>query len=46
MIINIKKTLIAFGVLSIALSFIFAVQDAPSDENLEKKLLMITMSMH
>ena len=39
MIINIKKTLIAFGVLSIALSFIFAVQDAPSDENLEKKII-------
>jgi membrane-bound lytic murein transglycosylase D len=39
MIININKTLIAFGVLSIALSFIFAVQDAPSDENLEKKII-------
>ncbi|MDA7557909.1 lytic transglycosylase domain-containing protein [Flavobacteriaceae bacterium] len=36
---NIKNVLIVFGILSTSVLFIFAVQDAPSDENLEKKII-------
>ena len=39
MIKNIKNVLIVFGILSTSVLFIFAVQDAPSDENLEKKII-------
>ena len=39
MIKNIKNILAVFGFLSLSALLIFAVQDAPSDENLEKKLI-------
>ncbi len=35
----IKSTLALFGVLSLCVMFIFALQDAPTDENFEKKLI-------
>jgi len=39
MIKNLKNILAVFGFLSLSALLIFAVQDAPSDENLEKKLI-------
>ena len=39
MIKNVKNILAVFGFLSLSALLIFAVQDAPSDENLEKKLI-------
>ena len=39
MIKNIKNILAVFGFLSLSALLIFAVQDAPSDQNLEKKLI-------
>lgn len=39
MIKNVKNILAVFGFFSLSALLIFAVQDAPSDENLEKKLI-------
>ena len=39
MIKNLKNIFAVFGFLSLSALLIFAVQDAPSDENLEKKLI-------